>query len=337
MPYRRTYPRRPVRRRRRIAPRRARKAPLRRGNNRMRLARIARPLTMRPISAVQKVIYQNTFICKPGLSSTKTQQCFSISLLLNSPWPFSAIYNNGATGTNQSIVGNDAIVTLDGTHVPTATSTIMPGIQTGGGTPFNKYQQGYVTGTKLTLIATPIANNSGQALQDGYFFTSKSSSHSSITQSTDLTDINKLPFVQMKRLRGIQMADTWTQPVSSRITVLHSPKKYNNVKDLRDNKQLSFSTTNHSGLGSIPDELDFLTIGVVPALNSYEAANATAGEETPCTNFQLQLRMEQSLLWTEPIDDDLHSSNLAYPVPSRYSRYAYAATGAAMAGAFMGY
>lgn len=297
-----------------LAKRRPKRQPL--SNNRQRLARITRPITMRPVSAVQKVVYMNTFVCKPGLSSTNTQQTFSLSLLMNSPWLFSAVYNNGSTGTNQSITANEAIVPLDGSHAPTATSTIMPGVAEGGGKPFEKYQQGYVTGTKITLVATPIANAAGQALQDGYFFAHKSSSHSSIDQSTDLTDINKLPYVQMKRLRGVQMADSWTQPVSSRLVIKHSPKKYNNVKDIRDNKQLSFSTRDNAGLGAIPDELDFLTIGVVPALNAYQAANGTTGQETPCTNFQLQMRVEQSILWTEPIDNDLQTSNLAYPVPA---------------------
>lgn len=305
--------------------------------NRKRLARIARPMTMRPVSAVQKVVYQNTFICKPGLSSTNTQQCFSFQVLLNSPWLFSQGWNNGSSGTNQSIVGNEAIVGLDASHHPTETTTIMPGVKVGGGTPFEKYQQGYVTGTKITLIATPIANASGTALQDGYFFAHKSSSASDIEQSTELTDLNKLPFVQMKRIRGIQLADSWTQPVSSRIVVKHSPKKYNNVKDLRDNKQLSFSTRDNSGLGDIPDELDFLTIGVIPALNSYVPANASGTNEAPCTNFQLQMRVEQSLLWTEPIDNDIGTSNLAYPIPS-YRKYAGAAYMAGTLGAaFMGY
>lgn len=312
MPYRKRYPARRYKKKRYNR----RNITTRGGVNRRRLARIARPLTMRPVTAIQKVVYQNTFICKPGLSSTGTQQCFSISLLLNSPWPFSAIFANGATGTNQSITGNEAIVTLDGSHAPTATSTIMPGVQTGGGVPFEKYQQGYVTGSKITLIATPIANTAGTALQDGYFFAHKSSSHSSIDQATDLTDINNLPFVQMKRVRGIQLADSWTQPISSRITVKHSPKKYNNVKDLRDNKQLSFSTSANAGLGAIPDELDFLTVGIVPALNNYVPANASGTNEAPCTNFQLQMRIEQSILWTEPRDNDLNTSNLAYPVPA---------------------
>lgn len=333
MPYRRGY--KPYARRKRKRYNKNRAITTRGGNNRGRLARINRPITMRPVSAVQKVVYMNTFVCKPGLSSTNTQQTFSFSLLLNSPWPFSAVYNNGSSGTNQTITANEAIVPLDGSHAPTATSTIMPGIQTGGGQPFEKYQQGFVTGSKVTLVATPIANASGQALQDGYFFAHKSSSHSDIDQSTTLTDINKLPYVQMKRLRGTQMADSWTQPVSSRLTIKHSSRRYNHVKDLRDNKQLSFSTRDNAGLGAIPDELDFLTIGVVPALNEYSAANvATPGHETPCTNFQLQMKIEQSILWTEPRDNDLQTSNLAYPVPAwqmggfangfaKYMRHAY--------------
>ena len=326
MPYRRNYRRkRPIRRRRRLL------KPI--SNNRKKMARLIRPLTLRPKSAVQKVVYHNTFICRPGLNGT-SQQNFSFQILLNSPWLFSATWNAGSTGTNQSITPNEAIVTLDNSHAPTATSTIMPGVRVGGGTPFDKYQQGYVTGCKVTLVATPIDNTAGTPIQLGYFYTAKSSSGGLLNATHDITHINKLPFCQMKKLQGIQMASSWVQGNSSRITVTHSPRKYNNVKDLKDNHQMSFSTQTGSD-GAIPSELDFLTLGIVPALNSYVPANASGSNEAPVTNFQLQMRVEQSILWCEPIDVTSDTTaNLAYPVPawqmggfangiSNYMKYRY--------------
>ena len=218
------------------------------------------------------------------------------------------------------IVPNEPIVAINGT-VPDPDTTIMPGIKEGGGQPFSKYQQGYVTGTKVTVVATPINNSNGVPIQLGYLYAHRSSTASSLQASDKITDLNKRPFLNMKKLMGAQTATLAGAAVtnSSRLVVNHSPKKWNNIKDLRDNKQFSFSTQANESAGAIPAEKDFLTIGVIPALNSYTVPGGST--ETQATNFQLQLRIEQSILWTEPLDDkQTGNGNLAYPVPA-YQRY----------------
>lgn len=290
------------------------------GNNRRRVARVLRPLTLRPTSAVQKVVYTNTFKCVPGLAGGGTQQNYCIQLMLNSPWPFGSNWDTNAQQTNQTITPNEAIVAVNGT-TPEATTTIMPGIKEGGGQPFSKYQQGYVTGCKVTVVATPINNTSGTPVQLGYLYVHTSSTGASLQASDKITDINKRPYVKMKKLMGSQIANLQTASTtnSSRLTVKHSPKKWNNIKDIRDNRQMSFSTQANNGAGAIPSEKDFLTIGVIPALNNYTVPGGSA--ETQCTNFQLQLRIEQSILWTEPLDDKTTGNgNLAYPVPASQMR-----------------
>ena len=72
----------------------------------------------------------------------------------------------------------------------------------------------------------------------------------------------------------------------------HSPKYFNNIKDLRDNQEL-FCRTGANSVASRPGEGDYLTIGVIPSLN---------GLDTPVTDFCLQIRVEQRLLWTEPLE-----------------------------------
>jgi len=311
MPYRRGY-----RRRRRPRKRNQLAMTTRGGNNRRRIARVLRPLTLRPKSAIQRVVYTNTFNCTPGLSSNGEQQNYCISMIINSPWLFGNNWNTNATLTGQLLSPNEPIVALNG-NFPDADSTIMPGIKEGGGQPFSKYQQGYVTGTKVSVVATPINNSSGQPIQLGYLYAHRSSTASSLQGTDKITDLNKRPFLQMKKLMGSQTATLAGASItnSSRLTVKHSPKTWNNIKDIRDNKQFSFSTQANDGVGAIPAEKDFLTIGVIPALNTYTVPGGNT--QTKVTNFQLQLRVEQSILWTEPLDDKLTGNgNLAYPVPA---------------------
>ncbi len=308
MPYKRKYNKRRPRRRGAIV--------TRGGNNRRRIARVMRPLTLRPMSAVQKVVYTNTFNCTPGLNGSGEQQNFCIAMILNSPWPFGNNWDTNANQTGQSISPNEAITAINGT-VPEATTTIMPGIKEGGGQPFSKYQQGYVTGTKVTVVATPINNSSGVPIQLGYLYAHRSSTASSLQASDDITKLNQRPFVKMKKLMGSQTSTLAGASItnSSRLVVKHSPKQWNNIKDLRDNKQFSFSTQANDGAGAIPAEKDFLTIGVIPALNTYTVPGGST--QTKVTNFQLQLRIEQSILWTEPLDASQQGTgNLAYPIPA---------------------
>lgn len=315
MPYRKGYKRRlPARRR---APARSRVLVTRGGNNRRRIARVIRPLTMRPTSAIQKLVYTNTFRCIPGLNGGQ-QQNFNFQILLNSPWLFAYDWNDVANLSGQSLVPNEAITPVPQNNIPLAQTMIMPGVKEGGGQPFNKYQNGFVTGTKITVVATPINNPNGKPIQLGYLYAHKGSAATSrLGGDKNITDLSKLPFVQMKKLMGAQTATLQGASTgnSSRLTITHSPRKWNNVKDLRDNKQFAFNTKTNAGAGSLPGELDFVSIGVIPALNSYTVPGGS--EETQATNFQLQLRVEQSILWTEPLDQaETGTGNLAYPVPA---------------------
>ena len=317
MPRGKPYKRRMPRRRR--APVRSRALVTRGGNNRRQIARVIRPLTMRPTSAIQNVVYRNTFRCIPGLKSDGTQQNFCITMLLNSPWLFGNNWDTNAAQVGQSIVPNEPIVAINGT-TPDPGSTIMPGVKEGGGQPFSKYQQGYVTGTKVTIVATPINNENGKPIQLGYLYAHRSSTASNLQASDTITDLKKRPFLKMKKLMGAQTATLQGASVtnSSRLVVNHSPKSWNNIKDLRDNKQFSFSTQANEGAGAIPAEKDFVTLGCVAALNSYVVPGGS--EETKVTNFQLELEVRQSILWTEPLDDkQTGNGNLAYPVPASRS------------------
>ena len=54
-----------------------------------------------------------------------------------------------------------------------------------------------------------------------------------------------------------------------------------------------FCTTGSNAVAASPNEGDYLTIGILPSLNF---------RDLQCTKFCLQLRIEQTLLWTEPLE-----------------------------------
>ena len=81
--------------------------------------------------------------------------------------------------------------------------------------------------------------------------------------------------------------------VGAKIVIKHSPRKFNGIKDLRDNQQL-FNSTGSNTAAHKPNEADYLTVGVVPSL---------VNRDLQVTDFCLQLRMEQTLLWTEPLEN----------------------------------
>lgn len=242
---------------------------------------------------------------------------------LNSPWLFRDGWDILTTGQNQVLTSNLPITPVPSTGQPVqGTTTCMPGVADGPET-IVKYAKGCVVGTKVVLVATPVETDTGSRIQPGLFYAVKHSQTSSgIQLSADVNKINSMPFRQAKQIsanRPYQTLGT-TGYQASRITVNHSPKKFNNVKDLRDNHEFFFSggTSNLS----VPSEGDYLTIGCVPLLNSVPV---TPGQPTTAqvTNFRLDIRVEQTILWTEPLEETTSGEgNYSYP----YSAYRMART-----------
>ena len=285
---------------------------------RNQIARIPRPLNVKARSAIQNVTFYNSFFCKPALDANGGQQNFAIKIQLNSPWLFRDGWDVLTQGTNQTLTSNVAIQSVPATGQPVAgTTTCMPGVADGPEI-LKKYAKGVVVGTKVVLVATPVETDTGARLQAGLFYAVKHSQKSSGLQlSADVNKINSLPFRQAKQISSnrVSMIPTNTGFQASRITVNHSPKKFNNVKDLRDNQQFTF--TGGAGQLSVPEEGDFLTIGAVPLLNSVPIT--TGGTTTAqVSNFRLDMRVEQTILWTEPLEETSSGEgNYSYP----YSAY----------------
>lgn len=263
---------------------------------RRQVATVARPLNVKPRSAMQNVTYYNSFRCRPVINANgqvgAKQLNYFIKMNLNSLWPFDAGYRTNGQTFGQVCNPNEPIVPY--VSPVTDLMTSMPNVRDGANL-FQQYSECCVVGTKVTVVATPIANTLDNQL--GYLYTIKHSQpNTGLDTSSSINDINKMPYRKMAKLSGAQAPTSGFQEgniTSAKLVVAHSPKKFNNVKDLRDNPQMMNKTGSNTA-ASKPSEADFLTIGVIPSLN---------GLDTQCTDFCLQLRVEQKLLWTEPLEN----------------------------------
>jgi hypothetical protein len=288
---------------------------------RMPVARIPRPLNVKAQSSIQNCTYYNSFFCSPELGATSQHQNFAIKLNLNSPWLFSDGWNILASGTNQVLTPNGTVTPVPNNGTPiidpdNSPTTCMPGIIDGPQT-IKRYAQGCVVGTRVTLVATPVENEATARVQAGLFYAIKHTQSSSGIQATsDINTINALPFRKAKQISAYNSSSVGKGGTfaASRIVVNHSPKSFNNVQSLRDNQQFFFKGGSSP---SPPSEGDYLTVGITPMLISM----SQGGSQSPtvkATNFRLDMKVEQTILWTEPLEETgTLQGNYSYP----YSAY----------------
>jgi hypothetical protein len=281
------------RRRRKVAPR-YRKA----------IATIPRQLPSKHKQVIQKCVYHNNFICDPGLSSSSNQQNWFFRLCLNSPFLFENGFSTYATLSGQTFTPNKTIteVGVGGSVGPS--TTIIPGLKDGYNQ-FSQFSKYAVVGTKVSLTCTPLENTNVN--QPAVLYAIKHSQvNSGLSGSSTIDDVNKLPFRQMAKVLGPAPSAMVfnNRPAGAKLIIKHSPKKFNSVYgSLKTNNDM-WGTT--SGDGSIPAERDHLTVGIVPMLN-------TLGQQAP--KFGLQMRVEQSIMLTEPLEAINSGGNYALPKP----------------------
>lgn len=273
---------------------RRKRKPTRQKKYRNRIATINRPLNVKPRAAKQKVTYYNSFLCRPKLDASGDaglkQRNFCFTMNLNSLWPFDSGYNSNATSNGQVLEPNEAI---NGYSTPVTDSmTIMPNVK-GENTAnlFAQYSKCVVLGTKISISCTPIQNDTD--VQLGYVYAIKHSQpNSGLTTTSTVVDVQKMPYRQMAKLKGAYQNPTAPSGIGAKLIIKHSPRKFNGVNDILDNQQL-FNSTGSNTSAHKPNESDYLTIGCVPALNSLD---------TKVTDFCCQIRMEQVLMFTEPLE-----------------------------------
>lgn len=293
---------------RRLRPRRKRmivKANKYRGT----VARIPRALNLKPKSVCQKLVYYNSFHCVPGINSLNgNQQNYFFTLAINSPWPFINNWDSHAINNGRYMNPNTPIFPLSTSNQPDINTTAMPGLKDGYNL-FHQYQNGTVVGTKITLSAQPTGRtNTENAEQSGVLYAVKHAKAGFGLQDTStITDIQKLPFRQMKRIAGPSGGSGsdlsfYERNTGAKMVIKHSTKKFNNVQSLRDNQRFSFHQADSLNLyGQVPEDSDFLTVGIVPSLNAFQSGATIQQRKAP--DVKLSMRIEQTILFTEPLEN----------------------------------
>lgn len=271
---------------------------------RKQIARIPRQLTYKHKQVIQKVVYHNNFICDPGKTSAGNQQNWFFRICLNSPFLFENGYADYAAMSGQTFTPNKSITSTGAGGTVGPSTTIMPGLKDGYAQ-FSQFSKYAVIGAKVSLTATPLQNTNEN--QPAVIYAIKhSQTNSGLSGSSTIDDVNKLPFRRMVKILGpAPSSGVFSSAVAgAKLIIKHSPKKFNSVYgSLKTNNDM-WGTT--SGDGSIPTERDHLTIGCIPTLN-------TLGQQA--TKFGLQMRVEQTIMLTEPLEAINSGGNFALPKP----------------------
>lgn len=309
----------PFKPRRKTMPRKPRRMRKTRSKYRGTIARIPRAIPMKPKSVCQKLVYYNSFHCVPGLDLNNQQQNWYFTIALNSPWPFIDGWDTHAQNNNRVLAANSPIYPLTPSHQPDIQTTAMPGLKDGYDL-FHQYQNGLVVGTKVILSAQPTLQGSAGEVQSGVLYAIRHAKADFGLQDTStIVDVQKLPFRQMKRIAGpSDNTGFFERNTGAKLVVAHSPKKFNNVQSLKDNERFQFhQATSAHPYGITPDDSDFLTVGVVPSLVNYQSPAGVQARK--CTDFKLSMRIEQTILFTEPLEN-LGEGTGNYSLPWRAGR-----------------
>ena len=271
------------------------------GKYRLQNARIIRQPTLKPRSAVQKLVYYNTFFVENKLStaSTPSQQNLVFTLQLNSIYPWGANYNSNIS--NNVLNPNTEIIAVGGTN-----PTELPGFSDGYNLK-NQYAKYLITGSKTTITANPMVDTNGVSNPAVLYAVKHTQSASGLNANSMYSTLQKLP---NRVVRNIRQIGPYNSGVGAKITCYHSVKKFNNVSDLKDNSQFYGSTGGTGSQATEPSEKDYLTIGIVGKCDSPDTP-LNAGK------FCLNLKHEVSVLYSEMLEAGGLGGNYSFPRSSR--------------------
>ena len=296
MPYKRNYNKRPKKRmprRRKFKPRGTTF-----GKSNMRLANkieIIRPITLKPKSIMKKFIYYNRAEVI-NQTQSDSQNCQFFGLRLNSPWIWAQDVNSDV-GTNSWRWNNVITAHVNGNGSDTGTS--FPGMFNYIHSPGNGYQNACIVGGKMTIQATPLYQPNLGSGSPTALFAQVTTQPSTLTETSTIDDLYLDPFTSLKRVNGggTNNGDLNGNTKSAKIVINYSPKKYNNIKDIRDNKNFFSHVNAVNGAGTHPSEGDYVTFGLCNILT-----NGTT--QRKCVPVMLELKYTVTVLFTESIDND---------------------------------
>lgn len=255
---------------------------------------LIRPISLKPKSVMKKFIYYNTSEVVNNLIGG-TQNAQHMTMYLNSPWFVrSTTYSDQGTNTWR---WNKAL----GTHANGDDSTVgtsFDGLFSDATSVGNQYQDACIVGAKTTITATPTfysSNASPGAITA--LFAVIQTQDSDLDQTTTIDQLYQKPYCQVRKIVGSQnnAGDIGGNSKDASIVVRYSPKRFNNIKDIRDNG-VFFSKVDRGGTnGRHPNEIDRLTFGLV---------NVVSNPATPrkCCPVALQIKHEVTMLFSEPFN-----------------------------------
>lgn len=274
--------------------------------------------SLKPKSVMVKLQYYQTMEVLNTLIGNQ-QNCQFITLNLNSLWILNDT-TNAANAGNVWSFNTPTTVHANGASVDSGTA--YPGAFNGAGSPGYGYQNGAIIGSKVTISASPLQNTGGGTGLTGptaLFAVVQSQPNTTLSQTTKIEDIYSTPYANVKKLVGVNNTSGLNgSSKSARIVVKYSPKRFNNIKDIRDNKSYFCSMISTAGnvTGNHPGEKDRLSFGLVNILSDPIS-------KQPCSQTLIQIRMECMVLFTEPFEND----NFANPTAAGVSTGTQAGSG----------
>jgi hypothetical protein len=309
MPPKRTFKRRRPIRRRRVYPSK--------GRFRNRTARIIRQPTLKPKSAVQKLVYYNTFFANNVLDANGAQQMLMFSMQLNSIYPFGANWN-AELGTNV-LNPNTAITGYGSTQ-----ATTLPGFADGYSLK-NQYAKYLITGTKTTITANPMVDTTNVSNPAVLFAVKHTQNTPGLNAASKYSALQKLPNRFMKNIRQV---GAYTSGVGGKLEIRHSVRKFNSKVDLEDCSNYIGNTGGNTGDADNPANLDRLTIGIVGKCDNPDTP-LLAGK------FCVNVKHEVFIRFSEMLEAGAVGGNYSFPKAAGTFKKSLGTYGAAIAGAYM--
>lgn len=255
---------------------------------------LVRPITLKPKSVMKKFIFYNMAeVVNDTIAGTQNAQ--HVSFYLNSPW----ILNNdtyATQGGNTWRWNKPMTVHVNGNAPNVGTS--YPGMFDLAGIG-NAYQDACIVGTKLTISASPLFRPNRATGDPTGLFCVVNSQASDLDATTTIDDLYAMPYCQVRRLAhgGTNSGDLGGNVKDASIVLKYSPKRFNNIKDIRDNHGFFSHVNEDATTGNHPSELDRATIGFVNILSDPTTHRG-------CGTYMLQVKQEVTVLFSEPFNND---------------------------------
>ena len=256
---------------------------------------LIRPITLKPKSVMKKFIFYNIAeVVNDTIAGVQNSQ--HVTFYLNSPW----ILNNDTYATQGNNKWNwNKVMTVHVNGAAPNTGTSYPGMfeQNAIG---NGYQDACVVGAKVTIKASSLfAPNRYSGDPAALFAVINTQSANQLTQTTNIDDIYAMPYSQVKRIAhgGTNDGSLSGNVKDAQITIKYSPKRFNNIKDIRDNHGFFAHVSQDLTAAQHPSELDRVTFGIVNCMSN-PATQRGAG------SVMLQVKQEIVVLFSEPFNNN---------------------------------